>query len=110
MFFLLATVYCLLSTVFYSSFTIPHSSLKNYPAEFIGDVEVGLRCVCGLPCEVAARRVFAHAAEEVRAPAVARARRAPKSIPADAHRERQVVLSDARGQGHVGAEVEVGLA
>src|SRR2546423_11143149 len=96
--------------IHHSALCTLHSSLKNYPAEFIGDVEVGLRCVCGLPCEVAARRVFAHAAEEIRAPAVARARRAPKSLPGDAHRERQVVLSDARGHGHVGAEVPVGLA
>src|SRR2546423_2339141 len=102
--------YCLLSTAFNSSFIIHHSSLKNYPAEFIGDVEVGFGCVCGLPCEVAARRVTAYAAEEVRAPAVARARRAPKSLPRDAHRERRVVLPDARGHGHVRAEVPVGLA
>src|SRR5438270_13463294 len=89
---------------FNSSLCTHHSSLKNYPSEFIGDVEVGFGCVRGLPCEVAARRVTAHAAEEVRAPSVAGARRARERLPRDAHRERRVVLSDARGNSHVGAE------
>src|SRR5215207_10064468 len=94
----------------YSSLITHHSSLKNYPPELLRDVEGGLGRVRGPPGEVAARGVAADAAEEVAAPARARARRAPERLPRDAQSGRDRAGADARRRLHPGAEVPVGVA
>src|SRR5687767_4696831 len=95
---------------FHSSFITHHSSLKKHPPEFFRDVEGGLGGVCGLPGEIAAVGVAADAAEEVAAPALARAGRAWERLPADAQAQRDRAFARARRRRHARAEVPVGLA
>src|ERR1041385_3024423 len=74
------------------------------PAKNLRHVKAGFGGVCRLPREIAAVRIFSHTAKQIGAPTLALLWLVNPIVPRNAHRDRQVILSNLCAGCHVGIE------